>query len=454
MKVFVSHASDDNGFASEVTDLFKQHHVEHWVDFGDIRTGALLTPQIQKAIATHDVFLLVWSAAARRSAWVNTEWLTAFHEGRYIIPCVLDSTPLPACFRNVLFMRGKDLIDAPARFLDMTTRAATGTSDLSAPPRPRYTEELTELLGKIVARQSDVVESLGERPLAEIRRLQAEADELLATALGRWGEQPFVIVLHGYHLKNSYQIAHWEAIQAGQMPADPLLEDAQRCFFDALYLDPNDHRALNGLGNFFLFCNEIEAAEFFTRHAIQLAERCGDDCDAYKSDLLVILEKLPTASQSAKLNAMVKQGEAAMAGFREAIQRARQAGDLVQAGQLAGLLSRLEDVTARVRSDAAAATSAELAQMLELAKAKVSAADWDRLGRFQDRVRAGEQAAVQLAGRLLAKFIVLEDLLLMLRLLEPETATPAYPPLPHATFRLPSGPPAPSGQPRLRVPPQ
>lgn len=427
MKVFISHASNDNSFVSEVVGLLEQHHVEHWVDFGDIRTGALLTPQLQKAIADHDIFLLVWSAAARRSAWVNTEWLTAFQEGRYIIPCVLDSTPLPACFRNVLFLLGKDLIASPAGFLAMTSSGATGPSEISAPPRPRYSDELIDLLGKIVAQQSDVVESLGRRPLAEIRRLQSKADKLLATALRRWGEQPFVIVLHGYHLKNSYQIAHWDAIQAGQMPADPLLEDAQQRFFDALYLDPNDHRALNGLGNFFLFCNEIEAAEFFTRHAIRLAERCGENCDAYRSDLLLILERLPTVSESAKLEGMVKQGELAMEGFRQQIQTARQADDPVRAEQLTDMLKNLEGVMAQLRAAATAATAAELATALEGARAKISAVDWDRLTTFQDRVHAGEEPAVELARRLLAHAIVVEDLLLMLRLIEPGAGRPEHP---------------------------
>jgi hypothetical protein len=72
-------------------------------------------------------------------------------------------------------------------------------------------------------------------------------------------------------------ISHWDAIQAGRTVSDPLLLNADRCFLDALLLNPNDYNALNGLGSVLILEQDVDTAEFFIRRAIAVASQSGLD---------------------------------------------------------------------------------------------------------------------------------------------------------------------------------
>src|SRR5207302_2367627 len=79
----------------------------------DVRFGALLRDQIQSAIGDSRVLVLVWSKAAFQSRWVMAEMFTAFCLDRFIIPCVVDATPLPQFLGNAAYLdrrREKDRI--------------------------------------------------------------------------------------------------------------------------------------------------------------------------------------------------------------------------------------------------------------------------------------------------------------------------------------------------------
>ena len=58
-------------------------------------------------------------------------------------------------------------------------------------------------------------------------------------------------------------VKHWDAIQAGAAAEDLLLLEAERLFFEALFVDPLERSALNGLGSILIFELELDAAEFF-----------------------------------------------------------------------------------------------------------------------------------------------------------------------------------------------
>jgi Flp pilus assembly protein TadD len=95
--------------------------------------------------------------------------------------------------------------------------------------------------------------------------------------------------LAGYHYKNAYMTKHWAALQAGRPPTDRLTEKAERFFFEALFVTPNDFTALNGLGSLLFLQRDLESAEFFIRRAIALAKKDGSDYSAAKQDLAMIL---------------------------------------------------------------------------------------------------------------------------------------------------------------------
>ena len=79
----------------------------------------------------------------------------------------------------------------------------------------------------------------------------------------------------GSHHKNSYMLKHWEAYCAGRFPKDKVLQEAERRFFDTLFVNPVDYSALNGLGNILLFEGELFAAEFFVEKAVACATKAG-----------------------------------------------------------------------------------------------------------------------------------------------------------------------------------
>ena len=97
-----------------------------------------------------------------------------------------------------------------------------------------------------------------------------------------------ILNLAGYNEKNRYMLKHWDAIQAGTPPKNRLLEKSEQYFFKALFANPNDYSALNGLGSVLVFSRDLAAAKFFIRRAIAVAKRAGVDYLEAKMDLALI----------------------------------------------------------------------------------------------------------------------------------------------------------------------
>src|SRR5438132_13126552 len=100
LDAFISHASKEARFAKQLVETLERHGLKAWIDDSDVRFGALLREALQSAICKCRVVVLVWSKAASESRWVMAEMFTALHSGRFIIPCVLDRTPLPQFLQN------------------------------------------------------------------------------------------------------------------------------------------------------------------------------------------------------------------------------------------------------------------------------------------------------------------------------------------------------------------
>jgi hypothetical protein len=79
-------------------------------------------------------------------------------------------------------------------------------------------------------------------------------------------------------------VKHWDAIQAGRPPNDPLLREAEGLFLEAVFVDPQDVSALNGLASVLILEQELEAAAFFNERAIELSKRAGIAYDAAERD--------------------------------------------------------------------------------------------------------------------------------------------------------------------------
>jgi hypothetical protein len=288
LDAFLSHASQDAKFAALIERSLKTNGLNCWLDNSDLAFGALLRDELQRAIQNSRVLVLLWSQSAFQSRWVMAEIFTAFHLNRFIIPCVLDATPLPQFLRNTAYLdRRRDHADIGGK-LARAIGSAPSSANKVAPWLGIRKESVQSLLEGIGAAQMRVVQAMSE----DVHRA-ASANAAVATELKSAEKlapyDPMVLNLSGYQCKNDYMLAHWEEIDAGRIPSDPLLNQGERKFFEALCVNPSDASAVNGLGSILILEHELDAAEFFVRRAIDLAKASGGNYAAAEHDLKLIL---------------------------------------------------------------------------------------------------------------------------------------------------------------------
>ncbi len=94
-QVFLSYARRDLPNLRPLLQSLGVHGITVWRDQNNLYGGQPWPKAIGEAIAVHDVLLLVWSQEAAASHCVEFEWNTALALQKSILPCYLDSTPLP-----------------------------------------------------------------------------------------------------------------------------------------------------------------------------------------------------------------------------------------------------------------------------------------------------------------------------------------------------------------------
>lgn len=285
---FLSHASQDATVANQTSKALRAKRLTTWVDASELAFGGLLRESLQTAIQQSRVLVLLWSEAASKSRWVVAEMFNAFHLDRFIIPYVLDATPLPQFLANSAYLSLKrDQADIGAK-LARAISSAPQTANQPAPLLNSRTSLVESLVNGVGAAQIAVVQAMTQ----DFQKAE-EANKSVESALNSVREMApldlMVLNLSGYQCKNNYMFKYWDAIQAGRAPKDLLLQQAERYFFEALCVDPRDPSALNGLGSILMFERELDAAEFFQRRAIDLVKRIGGNYEAAQQDLDLIL---------------------------------------------------------------------------------------------------------------------------------------------------------------------
>jgi hypothetical protein len=300
---FISHASANLDTARDVERALEAARMDAWLDDSEIRLGVLLAGELQTSITDCRVLVLLWSEPAAASRWVNTEWLAAHHLDRFILPCVLDDTPLPQCFEHSVHLDlRRSRSDALARLVRAVRGAAIGANPLPPPVRSE-SGELREAIRGLAHGQGIVTDALGRRDLAKAAEMQQALDAVMPKVLALFPLDPTIVMLDGYHIKNGYMIRHWDALQSGRGPADPALEASERRFVEALWLDPTEPSGLDGLGSLLMLRRDLHAAEFFFQCAIRQAELRGIRYDA-------AIENLASARHFLDKGAAPKRGTA------------------------------------------------------------------------------------------------------------------------------------------------
>lgn len=270
---FISHSSANRTVALRIEKALEADGLSIWLDDSEIRLGILLGEELQRSIRAARVLVLLWSEAAAASRWVAAEWLTAYHVQRFIVPCSLDTTPLPQCLQSSVRLKIKRVTRDVVEDLARAIRESPKGSNRLAPTLSYQGPELAAATDRISRAQAAILESVGAGDLAKAAQDQAALDPVVEAAVASWPLDPMLVNLIGYHLKNAYMIRYWDAIQAWRAPRDPLLDESEKRFLETLGLDPTGPEALNGLGNIMFFKRDLEAAEFFHRAAIAEASR-------------------------------------------------------------------------------------------------------------------------------------------------------------------------------------
>ena len=287
---FISYSSANRELAKRVEADLEGDGLRVWLDDSEIALGVLLANELQLSIENSRVFVLLWSKQAAESRWVVSEILTAFHVGRFIIPCVIDDTRLPYFLNRTVWLNLTTSYDGSVvESLQRAVRNAPDSANKLPVRMSSQSSQVKEVIQSIWQGQKFVTDRLQERKVKEAGEAQKMVHEVLQKTLSTPARlDPMIVNLAGYHYKNAYMIKHWDQVQAGHPPQDPLLEESEGYFFETLLINPRDSSALNGVGSVLIFRRDIDAAEFFILRAIDQSKRDGISYDAAQQDLDMI----------------------------------------------------------------------------------------------------------------------------------------------------------------------
>jgi hypothetical protein len=107
-RVFMSYSWKDKPAARRLEEALSRIGVDVWVDHERVRGGDPLARSLSDGLEWCDTLLLVWSAAASSSEWVEREWSAALSRRKRIVPCMLDDARVPALLANYVAVDLRD----------------------------------------------------------------------------------------------------------------------------------------------------------------------------------------------------------------------------------------------------------------------------------------------------------------------------------------------------------
>ena len=72
-KLFISHSTNDDSLVRELQQALGDLNQDVWIDSRELRGGALLWPEIQKAIGEASAYAVLVSTDGLQSKWVGKE---------------------------------------------------------------------------------------------------------------------------------------------------------------------------------------------------------------------------------------------------------------------------------------------------------------------------------------------------------------------------------------------
>src|SRR5262249_49834057 len=108
MTIFISHSHFDRAIADEIDTVLRENGAETYFDQRELGPAHELPEEIKKGIQKCGLFVLLWSAYASESSWVQKEWNLAYNERKKIVPFIIDGTGLPSPLDNFVYVDRED----------------------------------------------------------------------------------------------------------------------------------------------------------------------------------------------------------------------------------------------------------------------------------------------------------------------------------------------------------
>jgi hypothetical protein len=126
--VFLSHNHRDKDFVRSLAAQLRLVGVDVWLDEWEIEPGDRIPTKISSALELAETVVVIWSANAAASRWVDAELASALEAdlssgSSRVVPVRLDDTPLPALLRSVAWIDGRSghAIDVARRLANIGT---------------------------------------------------------------------------------------------------------------------------------------------------------------------------------------------------------------------------------------------------------------------------------------------------------------------------------------------
>jgi hypothetical protein len=264
---FISHSSKDRRTAALVEAALGSRRA--WLDRSDIRLGSLLGRELLAQIRKSRTLVLVWSKHASRSPWVQSEWISAVNLGKPVIPLVVDTTTLPQCLANTLWQSARGLRKAAIDELARTVRGRLPRGGSVSPAMRVADVGLDAAVDRLGRAQESVFTARDSGGIAAARRRQQRLEREVGALVEKHPLDSRAAVLWAYNAKNGVILDYEAEIAAGIRVVDKRLDQARWRFLHALWLDPFNPEALNGLGTIAWFGHDLDSAEFFVRAALR-----------------------------------------------------------------------------------------------------------------------------------------------------------------------------------------
>jgi hypothetical protein len=130
---FVSHSSKDKPLVYDLATQLANAGLNTWVDVEDLEDGVRWAQVIQQGVESCEAMVVVWSANARASEWVERETLLALRLNKPVLIAQMDDTPLPIYLIN---RQATDFRKQPGQAAQRIIKTLQKSIKTDATPKP------------------------------------------------------------------------------------------------------------------------------------------------------------------------------------------------------------------------------------------------------------------------------------------------------------------------------